>query len=178
LAVADAQQIGMDWGTTGYRGFVPNLERGPFPTTTQNSTTYDTGIDKIGQSQSFLEEGRGIPGNLLFRDNAAARREAGTGGNLVMNSADYKVLESSPKKAKQLVDDQLIEIVSTFTELERRGGRRAALEYAQELLSGGKITGQMIAAARRANIPSWMLAALVPSLGALNNITEENEGAI
>ena len=178
LAVADAQQIGMDWGTTGYRGFVPNLERGPFPTTTQNSTTYDTGIDKIGQSQSFLEEGRGIPGNLLFRDNAAARREAGTGGNLVMNSADYKVLESSPKKAKQLVDDQLIEIVSTFTELERRGGRRASLQYAKELLSSGKITAQMIDAARKANIPSWMLAALVPSLGALNNITEENEGAI
>jgi len=178
LALADAEQIGMDWGTTGYRGFVPDLDKGSFPTTAQNSTTYDTGVDKVGGSQSFLDGSRGIPANLLYRDNAALRREAGTGGNLVINSADYKVLESSPKKSKQLVDDQLVDIVSTFTELERRGGRRASLQYAQELLSGGKITGQMIAAARRANIPSWMLAALVPSLGALNNITEESEGAI
>jgi len=143
------------------------------PTTTQNSTTYDTGIDKIGRSQSFLEGSRGIPANLLFRDNAALRREADTGGNLVLSpTGDYKVLESSPKKAKQLVDDQLIDIVSTFTELERRGGRRASLQYAQELLSSGKITAQMIDAARKANIPSWMLAAMVPSLGAISAIPE------
>ena len=176
LALADAEQIGMDWGTTGYRGFVPDLEKGSFPTTAQNSTTYDTGVDKVGRSQSFLDGSRGIPANLLYRDNAAARREAGTGGNLVMNSADYKVLESSPKKAKQLVDDQLIEIVSNFTELERRGGRRASLQYAQELLSGGKITGKMIEAARKANIPSWMLAAIAPSLGALNAMPEKEGG--
>ena len=178
LALADAEQIGMDWGTTGYRGFVPDLEKGSFPTTAQNSTTYDTGVDKVGRSQSFLDGSRGIPANLLYRDNAAARREAGTGGNLVMNSADYKVLESSPKKAKQLVDDQLIEIVSNFTELERRGGRRASLQYAQELLSGGKITGKMIEAARKANIPSWMLAAIAPSLGALSGMGENKEGGI
>ena len=174
LAVADAEQIGMDWGTTGYRGFVPDLDKGALPTTIQNSTTYDTGIDKIGRSQSFLDGSRGIPGNLLYRDNAAARREAGTGGNLVINSADYKVLESSPTKAKQIVDDQLIDIVSTFTELERRGGRRASLQYAKELLSSGKITAQMIDAARKANIPSWMLAAMVPSLGAISAIPEGN----
>jgi hypothetical protein len=174
LALADAEQIGMDWGTTGYRGFVPDLDKGSFPTTAQNSTTYDTGVDKIGPSQSFLDGSRGIPANLLYRDNAALRREARTGGNLVMNSADYKVLESSPKKAKQLVDDQLIDIVSTFTELERRGGRRASLQYAKELLSSGKITAQMIDAARKANIPSWMLAAMVPSLGAISAIPEGN----
>tara|TARA_B110000211_G_scaffold141166_1_gene161311 strand:+ start:311 stop:1720 length:1410 start_codon:yes stop_codon:yes gene_type:complete len=178
LALADAEQIGMDWGTTGYRGFVPDLNKGSFPTTAQNSTTYDTGVDKVGRSQSFLDGSRGIPANLLYRDNAAARREAGTGGNLVMNSADYKVLESSPKKAKQLVDDQLDEIISTFTEIERRGGRRASLQYAQELLSGGKITGKMIEAARKANIPSWMLAAIAPSLGALSSMGENKEGAI
>ena len=178
LALADAEQIGMDWGTTGYRGFVPDLNKGSFPTTAQNSTTYDTGVDKVGRSQSFLDGSRGIPANLLYRDNAAARREAGTGGNLVMNSADYKVLESSPKKAKQLVDDQLIEIVSNFTELERRGGRRASLQYAQELLSGGKITGKMIEAARKANIPSWMLAAITPSLGVLSSMGENKEGGI
>ena len=172
LALADAEQIGMDWGTTGYRGFVPDLDKGSFPTTAQNSTTYDTGVDKVGGSQSFLDGSRGIPANLLYRDNAALRREAGTGGNLVINSADYKVLESSPKKSKQLVDDQLVDIVSTFTELERRGGRRASLQYAQELLSSGKITAQMIDAARKANIPSWMLAAMVPSLGAISAIPE------
>jgi hypothetical protein len=176
LAVADPAQIGMDWGTTGYRGFVPDLEKGALPTTRENSTTYDTGIDKVGSSQSFIEEGRGIPANLLYRDLAEKRRELGTGGNLVMNSADYKVYESSPKKAKQLVDDQLIEIVSNFTELERRGGRRAALQYAQQLLSEGKITGQMIDAARKANAPAWMIAAMVPSLGALNAIPEEDGG--
>ena len=69
-------------------------------------------------------------------------------------------------------------IVSTFTELERRGGRRAALQYAQELLSGGKITGQMIEAARKANIPSWMIAAMAPSLGALSNMSEDENGGI
>ena len=174
LAVADENQIGMDWGTSGYRAFVPDLDKGAFPTTAQNSTTYDTGVDKVGNAMTFLEEGRGIPANLLFRDNAAKRREAGTGGKLVMNSADYKVLESSPKKAKQIVDDQLVDIVSTFTELERRGGRRAALQYAQELLSGGKITGQMIEAARKANIPSWMIAAMAPTVGALSSIPEED----
>jgi len=178
LAVADPAQIGMDWGTTGYRGFVPDLEKGALPTTRENSTTYDTGIDKVGQSQSFIEEGRGIPANLLYRDLAEKRRELGTGGNLVMNSADYKVYESSPKKSKQIVDDQLIEIVSTFTELERRGGRRAALQYAQQLLSEGKITGQMIEAARKANAPAWMLAAMAPSLGALGVMGEDEDGGI
>ena len=178
LAVADPAQIGMDWGTTGYRGFVPDLERGALPTTRENSTTYDTGVDKVGQSQSFIEEGRGIPANLLYSDLSAQRREAGTGGGLVMNSADYKVYESSPTKAKQPVTDKVIEIVSTFTELERRGGRRAALQYAQQLLSEGKITGQMIEAARKANAPAWMLAAMAPSLGALGVMGEDESGGI
>jgi len=178
LAVADPEQIGMDWGTTGYRGFVPDLERGALPTTRENSTTYDTGVDKVGQSQSFIEEGRGIPANLLYSDLSAQRREAGTGGGLVMNSADYKVYESSPTKAKQPVTDKVIEIVSTFTELERRGGRRAALQYAQQLLSEGKITGQMIEAARKANAPAWMIAAMAPSLGALSSMGEDESGGI
>ncbi len=178
LAVADPAQIGMDWGTTGYRGFVPDLEKGALPTTKENSTTYDTGVDKVGQSQSFIEEGRGIPANLLYSDLSAQRREAGTGGGLVMNSADYKVYESSPTKAKQPVTDKVIEIVSTFTELERRGGRRAALQYAQQLLSEGKITGQMIEAARKANAPAWMIAAMAPSLGALSSMGEDESGGI
>jgi hypothetical protein len=92
-----------------------------------------------------------------------------------MTSPDYKVFESSPAKAKQVVNDQLIEVISTFEELEKRGGRRAALQYAQELLSRGKITGQMINAARKANLPSWMIAAMIPSLGALNNVSEEGD---
>ena len=174
LAVADENQIGMDWGTTGYRTMVPDLEKGAFPTTAKNSTTYDTGVDKVGPAMTILEEGRGIPANLLFRDNSLKMREKGTGGNLVFNQADYKVFESSPKKSKQFVDDQVVDIVSTFTELERRGGRRAALQYAQELLSGGKITGQMIEAARKANIPSWMIAAMAPTVGALSSIPEED----
>ena len=178
LAVADPAQIGMDWGTTGYRGFVPDLEKGALPTARENSTTYDTGVDKVGQSQSFIEEGRGIPANLLYSDLSAQRREAGTGGGLVMNSADYKVYESSPTKAKQPVTDKVIEIVSNFTELERRGGRRAALQYAQQLLSEGKITGQMIEAARKANAPAWMIAAMAPSLGALGVMGENEDGGI
>ena len=60
-------------------------------------------------------------------------------------------------------------------EIENRFGRRAALQYANELLSGGKITGQMIEAARRANAPSWMLAALAPTAGLLNMETEGSE---
>ena len=66
----------------------------------------------------------------------------------------------------------------TFTELERRGGRRAALQYAQQLLSEGKITGQMIEAARKANAPAWMIAAMAPSLGALSSMGEDESGGI
>ncbi len=44
--------------------------------------------------------------------------------------------------------------------MEKRGGRAAAMRYAQELLSGGKITGDMIKAARKANAPTWMIAAM------------------
>ena len=39
LAVADENQIGMDWGTTGYRTMVPDLDKGAFPTTASLTTT-------------------------------------------------------------------------------------------------------------------------------------------
>jgi hypothetical protein len=173
LALADPNQIGMDWGATGYRGFTPDTSRGAYPTTLDQSTTYDTGIDKIGRSQTFTGEGMGIPANLLFRDSALARREKKTGGGLVMNSADYKVYESSPKVAKQRVDAQLVDIVSTFRGIEDRFGREAALGYAKQLLSGGKITNEMIAAARKANAPNWIIAAMVPTAGLLSSQGEE-----
>ena len=91
-----------------------------------------------------------------------------------MNSADYKVYESSPKAAKQRFDRQQVDIVSTFREIEDRFGRQSALEYAKQLLSGGKITGAMIEAARKANAPKWMIAAMTPAGGLLSM---QGEGA-
>lgn len=167
LAAADADQIGMDWGTVGYRGFTPDLERGLYPTTSVESTTYDTGIGKIGEADTFLEGSRGIPANLLYRDLAEAQRAKGTGGGLLMNSPDYKVFEASPKKAKQRIDEMAVETIDTFLEIERRQGRQAALQYAGSLLSGGKITSDLIKAARKANAPTWMLAAMAPTTGLL-----------
>lgn len=167
LAAADPNQIGMDWGTVGYRGFTPDLERGLYPTTSVESTTYDTGIGKVGEADTFLEGSRGIPANLLYRDLAEAQREKGTGGGLLLNSADYKVYEMSPKKAKQRIDDMAVETIDTFLEIERRQGRQAALQYAGSLLSGGKITSDLIKAARKANAPTWMLAAMAPAAGLL-----------
>lgn len=172
LALADQSQLGMDWGSTGYRGFTPDTSRGAYSTTLDQSTTYDTGVDKIGRSQTFTGEGKGIPANLMFRDSALARREKGTGGGLVMNSADYKVYESSPKAAKQRFDRQQVDIVSTFREIEDRFGRQGALEYAKQLLSGGQITGAMIEAARKANAPKWMIAAMTPAGGLLSMQSE------
>lgn len=175
LAAADERQIGMDWGTVGYRGFTPDLERGLYPTTSVESTTYDTGIGKVGQADTFLDQSQGIPANLLYRDLAEAQREKGTGGGLLMNSADYKVYEASPKKAKQRIDDMAVETIDTFLEIEQRQGRQAALQYAGKLLSGGKITSDLIAAARKANAPTWMLAALAPVSGLLSAIPSQEE---
>jgi hypothetical protein len=168
LAASDPDQIGMDWGTVGYRGFTPDLDRGLYPTTSVESTTYDTGIGKVGQADTFLDGSRGIPANLLYRDLSEAQRAKGTGGGLLMNSADYKVYEASPKKAKQRIDDMAVETIDTFLEIERRQGRQAALQYAGELLSGGRITSDLIKAARKANAPTWMLAAMAPAAGLLS----------
>ena len=175
LAAADERQIGMDWGTVGYRGFTPDLDRGLYPTTSVESTTYDTGIGKIGQADTFLDQSQGIPANLLYRDLAEAQREKGTGGGLLMNSPDYKVYEASPKKAKQRIDDMAVETIDTFLEIEQRQGRQAALQYAGQLLSGGKITSDLIAAARKANAPTWMLAAMAPAAGLLSPSTPQEE---
>lgn len=155
LAVADARQLGMDWGATGYRGFTPDLEKGLLKTTPEQSTTYDTGIDKIGKSKTLIGEGMGIPANLVFRDLAAEMRAKGTGGRLAMTSPDYKVYESSPKRAKQRVDTQLGEMLDTFIEIEKRFGRDMAMRYANDLLSGDKITGEMMTSARRAYAPGF-----------------------
>ena len=167
IAAADERQIGMDWGTVGYRGFTPDLDRGLYPTTSVESTTYDTGIGKVGEADTFIEGSQGIPANLFYRDKAEGMREKGTGGGLLMTPADYKGYEGSPKKAKQRIDDMAVETIDTFLEIERRQGRQAALQYAGSLLSGGKITSDLIKAARKANAPTWMLAAMAPAAGLL-----------
>ena len=175
LAAADERQIGMDWGTVGYRGFTPDLDRGLYPTTSVESTTYDTGIGKVGQADTFIEGSQGIPANLLYRDKAEGMRKKGTGGGLLMTPADYKGYEGSPKKAKQRIDDMAVETIDTFLEIERRQGREAALKYAGELLSGGRITSDLIKAARKANAPTWVLAAMAPASGLLSSDMLETE---
>lgn len=165
LAAADLNLIGLDWGSTGYRGIIPDIGRGTYQTLPEQSATYTQGYDKVGPSHTFTENSGGIPANLFFRDAAQMMRDRGTGGGLEMNSATYKVYEASPRGSMQYIDDMAIETVDTFLEMERRFGREAALQYANQLLSGGHITGQMIDAARRANAPNWLIAAMAPSAG-------------
>lgn len=175
LAAADPDQIGMDWGTTGYRIITPDLQKGLLDTTPLQSTTYDTGIDKVGNSETLLGNGsRGIPAGLTFRDLNEAMVEKGTGGGLLMNSPMYKVLESSPKRAVQPVDDLLVETIDTFLEIENRFGREGALRYADQLTSAGKITSQVIEAARKANAPKWVIAAMASAAGISEGYNQGN----
>ena len=170
IAAADPDQIGMDWGTVGYRTFTPDLEGGLLKTTPAQSTTYDTGIDKIGNSQTLLGQGsRGIPANLFYRDLAESQREKGTGGGLIMTSPDYKIYEGSPKRAQQVIDNLAVETIDTFLEMEKRFGRKQAIKYANDVVSSGKVTSSVIEAARKANAPSWMIAALATSAGLLGS---------
>jgi len=166
LAAADADQIGMDWGTVGYRIFTPDLEKGLIKTTPQQSTTYDSGVDKIGNSETLLGQGsRGIPANLFYRDLAESQRAKGTGGKLLMTSPDYKIYEGSPKRSQQLIDNLAVETIDTFLEVERRFGRETAIKYANDVVSSGKVTSSVIDAARKANAPAWMIGALTTSAG-------------
>lgn len=175
VALANPDLIGRDWLTAGYRGFLPDIETGLLETPPDVHSTYDTMIRRVGPSETFDAGGRGVPANLLFRDLSAQMREKGTGGRLVPTSADYKVYEASPNRAQQVMDDMAVELVSTFSEIESRFGRRAALQYANDLLSGGQITTEMINAARRANAPSWMLAALAPASGLMSMMPEDDQ---
>jgi hypothetical protein len=175
LALANPDLIGRDWLTAGYRGFTPDIETGLLSTPPEVHSTYDTMIQRVGPSETFDAGGRGVPVNLVFRNLSEQMREKGTGGRLIPTSADYKVLESSPNRAQQPMDDMAVELTSTFSEIENRFGRRAALQYANELLSGGRITTEMINAARRANAPSWMLAALAPASGLLSMMPEDEQ---
>lgn len=159
-AMMDEAQIGMDWGSTGYRGFTPDLERGAFSTTPDQSLTYQSGVDKVGPARTFTGEGRGIPYALTFPDLAAELRAKGTGGGLEMTSPAYKVFEGSPKRAKQRVTPLVVDLVSTFREIEDRAGRRSAMQFAADTLKDVKVTKEMIEAARKANAPTWVIAAM------------------
>ena len=59
----------------------------------------------------------------------------------------------SPAASKQVMDDRAVELADTFIEIEKRLGRGAALRFANDLLSGGRISGSMIDSARKANAP-------------------------
>jgi hypothetical protein len=168
LAMADPALIGMDWGSTGYRAFVPDLQRGMYKTTPEQSLTYDFGVDKVGPSYSLTGEGRGIPYALAFPDVASELRAKGTGGGLEMTSAAYKVFEGSHKRAKQLVNSEVIDLVGSFRDIEKRSGRETALRFANDVLKDVNVTPQMVEAARRANAPAWLIAAMAPALGLLD----------
>lgn len=176
LAMADENQIGMDWGTAGYRAFVPDLERGVYRTAPNQSTTYEAGIDKIGPAYSFTGEGRGIPAGLLFPDLAAELRLKGTGGGLEMTSPKYKVMEGSPTRAKSLVDQSVVDVVSAFRELEKTEGRGPAMRFANSILSGGRVTSEMVKEAQRLNAPKWIIAAMVAAMGGEGLLSEQPEG--
>ena len=77
------------------------------------------------------------------------------------------MFEGSPKRAKQPVTPLVVDLVSTFREVEDRFGRGPALRFAADTLKDVKVTKEMIEAARRANAPSWMIAAMTPAAGGL-----------
>ena len=176
LAMADENQIGMDWGTAGYRAMVPDLERGVYKTAPNQSTTYEAGIDKIGPAYSFTGEGRGIPAGLLFPDLAAEMRLKGTGGKLEMTSPKYKVMEGSPTRAKSLVDQSVVDVVSAFRELEKTEGRGPAMQFANSILSGGRVTSEMVKEAQRLNAPKWIIAAMVAAMGGEGLLSDQTGG--
>jgi len=175
LAMADEGQIGMDWGSTGYRVFQPDLKRGMYETTPDQSLTYSHGIDKVGPAYTLTEGSMGIPYALTFPDVSSVLRAKGTGGGLEMSSAAYKVFEGSPKRAKQRVNDMVIDLVSTFRGIETRFGREAAMRFAADTVKDIKVTPAIIEAARKANAPNWVIAAMAPTTGLLSMSPEEAE---
>lgn len=104
------------------------------------------------------------------------------GGGLIMTSPDYKIYEGSPKRAQQVIDNLAVETIDTFLEMEKRFGREQAIKYANDVVSSGKVTSSVIEAARKANAPSWMIAALTTSAGLLGsnvlNDGQSEEGPI
>ena len=163
LAVADTNQLGMDWGTMGMRGFVPDVEKGIFSTTPDMSTTYQAAYDKVGDADTYLANSRGIPANLLMSDLSEAQRlkSDGARGGLLMDSAVYKQLEMSPKVAKQKIEPINVDTVNTFLEVEKTQGRDVAYAFAQKVLSEGKVTNALIKQAKKMNAPQWVVAMMV-----------------
>ncbi len=161
LAVADSAQLGMDWGTMGYRMFEPDVSRGIIPTTPEMSTTYDSGVGKVGRAMTMLDESRGVPANLMMSNLSEGQRARGTGGGLFMNSADYKVYEGSPKLATQKIEPINVDTVNTFLDIEKTQGRDRAYQFAQKVLSAGKVTNELIKQAKKMNAPTWVVALMV-----------------
>jgi hypothetical protein len=153
VALANPDLIGRDFLSAGYRGFFPDYDKGLMDTTDDIHRTYDTYVEKVGPSYTLDQGGGGVPANLLFVDKGEKMRAKGTGGLLAATEKDYKQFEMSPTASKQFMDDRAVEIADTFVEIEKRFGRGAALKYANELLSGGRISGSMIDSARKANAP-------------------------
>lgn len=172
-AMADENQLGMDWGSTGYRAMVPDIKGGVQTTTPDMSRTYEAGVNKVGPSYSFTGEGKGIPFALTFNDLASELRAAGKGGGLELTSSQYKIFEGSHKRAKQLADSRTVELVDTFRGIEDKFGREPAMLFARDVLKEVNITPQLIAAARKANAPSWMLAMMAPAGGLLAAYPDE-----
>lgn len=176
LAASNPDLIGRDWLSMGYRAHTPDTNAGMLQMPSDINASYDTMTQKVGDAMSFDQGGRGAPAALVMRDLAYEMRQKGTGGNLLPTSAFYKVLESSPRRAQQLMDAQQVEILSTFNEIERRNGRGAALQYADELLRGPKITKQMIDAARRNNTSAWGVLPATAAMGGLvNSVANQGE---
>ena len=153
VALANPDLIGRDFLSAGYRGFYPDFDAGLVPTTPDIHKTYDTMVKKLGSSYTLDQGGGGVPANLLFVDKAEKMRAKGTGGLLAPTEKDYKQFEMSPAASKQFMDDRAVELADTFIEIEKRLGRGAALRFANDLLSGGRISGSMIDSARKANAP-------------------------
>ena len=133
LAVTNPELFGTDFLNMGYRFGFPDVEGGNKPTDPSIHTTYGTYVDKKpGTDAGTL--GIDVPYTIMMRDVAAARRAEGKGGLLEGMPSDYKTFEMRPSNV-QVVDNQLIDEVSKFREIQEREGRERALRYARGLLA-------------------------------------------
>lgn len=162
IATANPELIGRDKLNLGYRLGIPDLERG-----LQQSThaSYPAEMLRAPGTPAYTL-GTDIPLNLVMKNQAEAMQARGTGGLLVPSQAQYKVLEGSPYKSQQLIDDEIVDRMMTFTEIERTQGRPEALAYAAKTI-GDMPSYETINEAIRRGVPAAAVAAMFPAVGGL-----------
>lgn len=162
IATANPELIARDRLNLGYRFGVPDLERGLQPST---HASYPAEILRAPGTPAYTL-GTDIPVNLVLKDLSEAMQARGTGGLLVPSQAQYKALEMSPYKSQQFIDDEIVDRMMTFTEIEKAQGRPEALAYAAKTI-GDMPSYETINEAIRRGVPAAAVVAMFPAMGGL-----------